>query len=108
MKGYTNFNMGSESSANNDINNTVLKKKKLDGIDLDIDNSKKEEPIKQKDEENVKLIGKEEFKQTDPNYHSGILERKEVDEKVKPSVLIIFIIILVIFFGEVIYYSIFK
>ena len=74
------------SNVHNDLNNISLEKTNT------------------KEEKNT--IKKEEFKQTNPNYHSGIIERNEIKKKTKPSILIIFIIILAIFFGEVIYNSI--
>lgn len=119
MEENNNINMSNESSAHNDLNNIVLKKKRLDIVDEEINNLDNnpskinyqlEEIIEQKQDNNEKqnTIKKEEFKQSDPNYHSGIIETHPTKKKTKPSVLIILIIIIAVFFGEVIYNFIIK
>ena len=114
MEKNTNINMSNESSAHNDINNITLKKKTLNGVEVidepnnnynnNNDNNTSNNSYQfGNNNANNNVIGKEQFIQNNPNYHSGIIYRKELKPNRKPSVLIIFIIIVVIFFGELIY-----
>ena len=145
MEKNTSVNMGNESSAHNNINDIVLKKKTLNSYD-EINNysaqqynnnnqynnnqygnnqynnnqysNQNNNPYNNNQSNNnyqygnqnnrSTVIKKEEFRQTDPNYQSGILEKREIKEDRKPSVLIIFIIIVAVFFGEIIYHAIFN
>lgn len=117
MNKNTSVNMGNESSAHNNINDIVLKKKTLNSYDEVIDNAQQynsNQHINNNNYQNGSLnnqstiIKKEEFIQTNPNYQSGILEKREIKENRKPSILIIFIILVAVFFGEVIYHTIFD
>lgn len=113
MEKNTNINMSNESSAHNDINKITLKKKVLNGVPEEELHDSKLENINTNQGTNTynsntndnKIYGnnKDDFKPKDPNYHSGIIETKEVKKDRKPSVLIIFIILVAIFFGEIIY-----
>ncbi len=112
MEKNTNINMSSESSAHNDINQITLKKKVLDGVPEEVSKNTNSESVNSNQGNNTNnkndVYGnnKDDFKSKDSNYHSGILERTEVKKDRKPSVLIIFIIIVAVFLGEIIYNAI--
>lgn len=112
MEKNTNINMSSESSAHNDINQITLKKKVLDGVPEEVSKNTNSESVNSNQGNNTNnkndVYGnnKDDFKPKDSNYHSGILERTEVKKDRKPSVLIIFIIIVAVFLGEIIYNAI--
>lgn len=116
MNKNTSVNMGNESSAHNNINDIVLKKKTLNAYDEVIDNAQQYNNNQHINtnyqngslNNQSTIIKKEEFIQTNPNYQSGILEKREIKENRKPSILIIFIILVAVFFGEVIYHTIFD
>ena len=78
MEKNTEVNMSNESSAHNNINDIVLQKKRLDYGENNT-NTYNNRYMNSNNNNNSNMINKEikkeEFNQTNPNYHSGILER---------------------------------
>ena len=104
MEKNTNINLSNESSAHNDINQITLKKKTLKPEDDSINANQSNQDNKTNN--NVYGNNKEDFIPKDANYHSGIIERREIKKNREPSILIIVLIIIAVFLGEIIYEAI--